>query len=205
MVDGIIENQTAGMLEPFCDGCGGTTDNTGLMYVDRDMLLPAVTELDALGFQVHMHAIGDRAVRNALDAVAAARDCERCRRTTGTTSRTCRSCSPPTCARFAELDVVANCQTYWAQREPQMEEHTIPWIGADRADLQYPFGVVRALRRAPRDGQRLAGDDAGSAAADGGRDPARRSGRSRQRAVPAVRAAAPWTRRSPDSRPAPRT
>ena len=149
MVDGIIENQTAGMLEPFCDGCGGITDNHGLMYVDREILLPALTELDALGFQVHMHAIGDRAIRNALDAVAAARDAN------GPSDNRhhiahVQVVQPDDLRRFAELDVVANCQTYWAQREPQMEEHTIPWIGADRADLQYPFGSFA------RSGARLA-------------------------------------------------
>jgi predicted amidohydrolase YtcJ len=41
--------------------------------------------------------------------------------------------------RFAEFDVIANCQTYWAQDEPQMQEHTIPWLGAQRSELQYPF------------------------------------------------------------------
>jgi hypothetical protein len=46
--------------------------------------------------------------------------------------------------------VVANCQTYWAQSEPQMDELTIPYIGRERGELQYPFG---ALRRA---GARLA-------------------------------------------------
>jgi predicted amidohydrolase YtcJ len=149
MVDGIIENQTAGMLEPFCDGCGGTTENTGLMYVDREVLIPAVTSLDGLGFQVHMHAIGDRAIRNALDAVAAARDAN------GPSDNRhhiahVQVVQPADLRRFAELDVVANCQTYWAQREPQMEEHTIPWIGADRADLQYPFASFA------RSGARLA-------------------------------------------------
>ena len=74
MVDGIIENQTASMLEPYCAGCGSHVpdENYGLDYVDRDLLIAALTELDALGFQVHMHAIGDRAIRNALDAVEAA-------------------------------------------------------------------------------------------------------------------------------------
>jgi predicted amidohydrolase YtcJ len=139
MVDGIIENQTAGMIEPFCDGCGGHTENVGLMYVDREILLPAVTELDRLGFQVHMHAIGDRAIRTALDAVASARA------TNGPSDNRhhiahVQVVQPEDVRRFAELDVVANCQTYWAQREPQMEEHTIPWIGRDRAELQYPFG-----------------------------------------------------------------
>ena len=44
--------------------------------------------------------------------------------------------------------MVANCQTYWAQTEPQMEELTIPFLGRDRADLQYPFGdLIRSGAR----------------------------------------------------------
>ena len=158
MVDGIVENRTAGMLEPYCDGCGGHTVDRGLMYVDHDLLLAAVTELDRLGFQVHMHAIGDRAVRSALDAVAAARLANgavtRSGRKLPSATRSGRKLpsadnrhhlahvqivQPSDVARFAELDVVANCQTYWAQHEPQMDEHTIPWIGPERAELQYPF------------------------------------------------------------------
>jgi predicted amidohydrolase YtcJ len=149
MVDGIVENRTAGMLEPFCDGCGGHTDNRGLMYVDRDLLLPAVTELDRLGFQVHMHAIGDRAVRTALDAVDAARAAN------GPSDNRhhiahVQVVQRSDVQRFAALDVVANCQTLWAQHEPQMDEHTLPWLGAQRADLQYPFASFR------RTGARLA-------------------------------------------------
>lgn len=149
MVDGIVENQTAGMLEPFCDGCGGETGNRGLMYVDREVLLPAVTELDRLGFQVHMHAIGDRAIHTALDAVAAARAAN------GRTDNRhhiahVQVVQPDDVVRFAELDVIANCQTFWAQHEPQMDEHTVPWLGRDRAELQYPFGAFA------RSGTRLA-------------------------------------------------
>lgn len=143
MVDGIIENQTASMLEPYCAGCGAG-ESRGLDYVDRDLLVAAVTELDALGFQVHMHAIGDRAVRNALDAVEAARTANG---PSGNRHHIAhlQVVQPSDLARFAALDVVANCQTYWAQSEPQMDELTIPFIGRDRAELQYPF---EALRRA---------------------------------------------------------
>ncbi|MCB0905421.1 MAG: amidohydrolase family protein, partial [Actinobacteria bacterium] len=59
MIDGVLETYTGALLEPYCDGCGGHTDNTGLTFVDPDLLQAAVTELDAAGFQVHMHAIGD--------------------------------------------------------------------------------------------------------------------------------------------------
>lgn len=153
MVDGIIENQTASMLQPYCGGCGAhgedASDNYGLDYVDRELLTAAVTELDRLGFQVHMHAIGDRAIRNALDAVEAAQA------TNGRSDRRhhiahLQVVQPDDLARFAKLGVVANCQTYWAQSEPQMDELTVPYIGEERAALQYPFEGLR------RSGARLA-------------------------------------------------
>ncbi|MBX6167845.1 MAG: amidohydrolase [Thermobispora bispora] len=139
MTDGVLENHTGALLEPYCDGCGGHTDNRGLFYVDPEVLNAAVTELDRLGFQVHMHAIGDRAVRNALNAVQAAREANG-----GSDNRHhiahIQLIQPEDIPRFRELGVIANCQAYWAQMEPQMEELTIPFLGRDRADLQYAFG-----------------------------------------------------------------
>ena len=73
MMDGVLENFTGAMLEPYGDGQGGTTDNRGLLQIDPDGLARWVPQLDALGFQPHFHAIGDRAVRASLDAVEAAR------------------------------------------------------------------------------------------------------------------------------------
>jgi predicted amidohydrolase YtcJ len=139
MTDGVLENYTGALLQPYCDGCGGHTDNHGLSYVDRDVLTAAVSELDRLGFQVHMHAIGDRAVRNALDAVEGARAAN------GASDRRhhiahIQVVQPEDVARFRQLGVVANAQPYWAQMEPQMEELTLPFLGPDRAQLQYPFG-----------------------------------------------------------------
>lgn len=143
MTDGILENRTGSLLEPYCDGCGGHTDNRGLDYVDRELLAAAVTQLDAAGFPVHMHAIGDRAVRNSLDAVAAARAAN------GAGQRHhiahVQIIQPQDLARFAELGVAANCQPYWAKAEPQMDELTIPFIGPDRCSLQYPFARLDAL------------------------------------------------------------
>ena len=74
MLDGIAENFTAAMLEPYEDGCGCQTENDGLDFVDPVGLKDYVTALDAAGFQVHFHALGDRAVRHALDALDAARE-----------------------------------------------------------------------------------------------------------------------------------
>lgn len=139
MVDGTIENGTGALLEPYCDGCGGHADTSGLTYLDPDLLNAAVTELDRIGFQVHMHAIGDRAVRMALDAIEAAR------RANGRNDLRhhiahIQIVQGEDVPRFRELGAVANMQAYWAQSEPQMDELTIPLLGRERTERQYPFG-----------------------------------------------------------------
>ena len=68
MLDGILENGTAALLSPYL---GGHLCGSGTRFVGADDLREAVAALDAQDFQVHMHAIGDQAVRDALDAVAA--------------------------------------------------------------------------------------------------------------------------------------
>ncbi len=147
MTDGVLENFTGALLEPYCDGCGGETDNKGLTYVDAAGLAEAVTVLDSHGFQVHMHAIGDRAVRNALDAVEAARSANGVSDNRHHIAHV-QVIQPSDVPRFAALGVIANCQTYWAQTEPQMDELTLPFLGAARADLQYPFAdLVRSGAR----------------------------------------------------------
>jgi predicted amidohydrolase YtcJ len=139
MTDGVMENYTGALLEPYCDGCGGHTDNDGLSYVERDLLAQAVTALDGKGFQVHLHAIGDRAVRDCLDAVAAARAVHG-RNDLRHHIAHLQLVQPGDLPRFAELGVIANLQAYWAQSEPQMDELTVPFLGEDRARLQFPFG-----------------------------------------------------------------
>ncbi|CCH77073.1 conserved hypothetical protein [Nostocoides japonicum T1-X7] len=140
MVDGIVENGTAAMLEPYCRHDLGDAP-AGLSYVDAEPLAEAVTRLDTEGFQVHMHAIGDRAVRSALDAVAAARAAN------GSNDHRhhiahLQVVHPDDVPRFRELGVVVNCQTYWAQNEPQMAELNIPVLGPERTLHQYPFASV---------------------------------------------------------------
>jgi predicted amidohydrolase YtcJ len=143
MLDGVLENYTGALLEPYCDGCGGHTDNTGLSFIDPELLSAAVTRLDASGFQVHMHAIGDRAVRMGLDAVQAARTANG-RNDHRHHIAHLQLVHPDDIGRFAQLEVTANCQMYWASTDEQMEELTIPFLGPERADLQYPFASLVA-------------------------------------------------------------
>ena len=51
MMDGVLENFTGAMLEPYLDGRGGTTDNRGILQIDAEGLKTWVPQLDALGFQ----------------------------------------------------------------------------------------------------------------------------------------------------------
>ena len=147
MQDGILENFTAAMIEPYLDRGGNPTANRGLSFVDPARLGGYVTRLDAEGFQVHFHAIGDRAVREALDAIEVAR------RANGPTDGRhhiahIQVIHPDDVPRFAELDVVANAQPYWACLEGQMENLTIPFLGPERTTWQYPFqSLLRAGAR----------------------------------------------------------
>jgi predicted amidohydrolase YtcJ len=153
MQDGVAENFTAGMLEPYHDPTGCHDHGSGLSYVDPLALRDYVTQLDALGFQVHLHAIGDRAVREALDAIEAARAASWAQ--TGQHGNDNRHhiahlqvVHPDDVPRFAALDVTANMQGLWAAHEPQMDELTIPFIGPERTARQYVFGdLVRSGAR----------------------------------------------------------
>jgi predicted amidohydrolase YtcJ len=142
MMDGVLENFTGALLEPYGDGHGGTTSNRGLLQIDPGGLADWLPRLDALGFQAHFHAIGDGAVRASLDAVEAAR------RANGATDTRphiahIQVIHPDDIGRFRELGVAANAQPYWACHESQMDELTIPFLG-DRWRWQYPFRSLRA-------------------------------------------------------------
>lgn len=141
MLDGVAETGTAALLDPYLDKCGCATANRGTSFIDPDQLPTYVTELDALGFQCHFHALGDRAVRDALDAVEAARAANGPRDTRPHLAHL-QVVHPDDVARFAHLGAVANIQPLWAAHEPQMDELTIPFLGPQRALWQYPFGSL---------------------------------------------------------------
>ena len=143
MQDGVAENGTAGMLAPYLDACGCRTGNRGLSHVDPALLVEAVSLLDREGFQVHLHAVGDRAVREALDAVEAARAANGDRDLRHHVAHL-QVVHPEDVPRFGRSAVGANLQALWAVHEPQMDELTIPFLGPERAAWQYPFADLLA-------------------------------------------------------------
>ena len=144
MVDGVCENFTAAVLEPYLDAHGHATGNRGISFVEPELLKRAVTHLDAEGFQVHFHSLAERAVREALDAVEAAIAVN------GPSDHRhhlahIQVVHPEDIPRFRRLNVVANAQALWAAHEAQMDDLTIPFLGEPRWTWQYPFGsLVRA-------------------------------------------------------------
>lgn len=144
MLDGVCENFTAAVLDPYLDAQGRPTDNRGICFIEPELLNEAVIRLDAEGFQVHFHALADRAVRVALDAIEAAL------RANGPSDHRhhlahIQVVHPEDLPRFRRLRAVANAQPLWAAHESQMDDLTIPFLGEPRWRWQYPFGsLVRA-------------------------------------------------------------
>lgn len=144
MQDGIPENFTAALLTPYLDSSGRPASNRGLSFVDPEALNRHVTGLDREGFQIHVHAIGDRAVREALDAFECAL------RANGPTDGRhhvahIQVVHPDDVPRFAKLGVTANVQPFWACMDRQMRDLCLPYFDEERARWQYPFGsIIRA-------------------------------------------------------------
>lgn len=136
MQDGVAENGTAAMLESYLDRCGHHTGNHGISFVEPTGLREAVAELDRLGFQVHVHGLGDRAVREALDALADADPAHRHH------IAHLQFVHPDDVPRFAAHGVAANIQALWACLDDQMIELTLPFLSPEQAARQYPFGSL---------------------------------------------------------------
>jgi predicted amidohydrolase YtcJ len=137
--DGVVEAGTAALLEPYTD----RPHSCGLPVWSSDELSAAAAAFDADGFRLHIHAIGDAGVRNALDAV------EHVARVNGPSGRRpviahTQLVDPVDLPRFAALGVIANVEPLWAQLDPLQRDLTMPRLGAARSTLQYPFASLVA-------------------------------------------------------------
>ncbi|MGO2746734.1 amidohydrolase [Microbacterium sp.] len=111
-VDGVHESGTAAMRADYFDASGAPLGHNGQLAIEPDLLRAAVGRLDALDFDVHMHAIGDRAVHEGLDAVAAARQANGQRGTRHQIAHV-TFLEAGDAERFRTLDVTMNLQPVW--------------------------------------------------------------------------------------------
>lgn len=136
--DGVIENRTAAMIEAYADAQGG---NAPLMFDPAD-IERLFTAFDAARFQIHVHAIGDLAVRAALDGMEAARKANGAWPSRHHIAHI-QFIDPADIPRFANLGVVANIQPLWAHHGPAVDELSVDVVGPERAKFIYAFRSLR--------------------------------------------------------------
>jgi len=144
MLDGTVDAKTAAMLEPYVGG------GSGLPFWEADKLNAAVAAYDKAGLQIELHAIGDRAVRMALDAYAHAQ------KGNGTSGRRHRieHVEVPSLVdlpRFSKLGVIASTQAIFASPDATTLQNYAPLLGPSRASHSNAFklfddaGAVQAF------------------------------------------------------------
>ena len=136
--DGVVENETGALLAPYCSGLHS---HSGMRNWEGTSLAEAARRVDELGLQIHIHAIGDAAVRQALDAI------EYVQQHNGSRDRRpviahVQLVDPTDIGRFAALGVIPNMQPLWAQMDALMTVLTIPRLGVERADRQYQMQTL---------------------------------------------------------------
>lgn len=134
-LDGVIETQTALLIEPYVDGTVVEP-----LFTEEALRL-VLAAADSEGLQVHAHVIGDGAVRQLLDGMAWL-EAER-----GQTDRRpllahLELIHPDDLPRFAALGAYADVQALWALPDSYITDLTWPVIGAERAEWLYPIGAL---------------------------------------------------------------
>ena len=177
MIDGVVEAHTAAMLGPYSDD----PTQAGKLFWDPAKYSEAIDELDRRGFQIFTHAIGDRAVRTALDAYEHA---ERRNHSRDPRPRIehIETISAPDIKRFGKLGVIASFQplhsypdedtlSIWSRNAgPERGKRAWAWRSIQKEDGRLAFGsdwpvvtlnpwlgVQTAVTRQTRDGQPAAG------------------------------------------------
>jgi predicted amidohydrolase YtcJ len=136
-LDGVIESRTAALLRPYLDRPGFR----GEPEMSQPVLDSLVDAFDRAGVQVHVHAIGDRAIRMALDAF------EHARSTRPSADRRHQIAhleliDPADLPRFKRLEVLANFQPLWSYDDSYIRQLTLPALGPARSRWLYPIRSV---------------------------------------------------------------
>jgi predicted amidohydrolase YtcJ len=133
--DGVIESKTAAVIDPYL---GGDGKENGILNFSPTLFKWYACKLDAAGFQIHVHAIGDRAVKVALDAI------ETAQKLNGRSDKRhhiahLELIDPADMHRFRDSNITANFQAFWAYHDKYVEEMTEPILGKERSNRLYPI------------------------------------------------------------------
>lgn len=139
MLDGVVEAHTAAMFQPYSDD----PSLTGKLFWDPEKYGQAVTELDRRGLQIFTHAIGDKAVRTALDAY------EKAASTNHTSDARPRiehieTITAQDIPRFGKLGVIASFQPLHAYPDEDTLDIWARNVGPERATRAWVWHSVEA-------------------------------------------------------------
>ena len=127
-VDGVLGSSTAHVIDPYL--AGPALHSHGELVWQQDQILKAARCADKLGLQLHLHAIGDGAVRAALDLVEEVKPSRK-----AVIAHT-ELVADDDVERFADLGVVANFEPLWAREDGQLLS-CVPQVGRERIDRMY--------------------------------------------------------------------
>lgn len=141
MQDGICENCTAAMLAPY-RAVAGHDIPSGQSFIDPEELHKVTTLLAGERFGIHMHAVGDRAVRECLDALEHA--ISHYPQFDGRHQIAHLDVvDPQDIPRFGRLGVIANIQALWARRDKEIVGRKLPLLGPERERWHFPFASIQ--------------------------------------------------------------
>ena len=136
--DGVVEfpSQTANLTQPYKN-----TGHNGELLFDPQKFAELCIAADKAGLIIHVHALGDGAVKAALDGIAAARKANGNSGLPDTLTHE-QFIDPPDFPRFRELGVISALQLLWAEASPDTIELVKPYLAPEIYKWQYPARSV---------------------------------------------------------------
>ncbi|MBS0387304.1 MAG: amidohydrolase [Proteobacteria bacterium] len=136
LLDGVPVQRTAALIDPYAD----KPDERGALEIDPPVLDQAVAALSRDGFQVHFHAIGDRAVQASLDALAYAKS-KLGRPLDRPLISHVNLVAPADRERFHALGAIPIFQPLWASMDDYMKLVAVR-VGPQRMTHMYPVATL---------------------------------------------------------------
>ncbi|NAZ75027.1 amidohydrolase family protein, partial [Kineococcus sp. T13] len=132
--DGVCENLTAALSRPYA----GHPHESGLSFFEPQVLAATVRDLVAAGFDLHLHAVGDRAVAECLDALEPTVGEKDFRHQIAHIDLI----APADIQRMARLGVIANIQPLWARQDPVLVDTKLPYLDEAHQRQHFLFGAL---------------------------------------------------------------